>query len=160
MYKKARKSANLSIAEAAWRLHIGSRTLTNYENGYTIVPPEIALKMAEVYGQPALTARYCADYCPIGQIYAYPVADRELTSIVLGLIKEHNDVRLIKSKLIEIAEDGVISEDEVADFEQVVEELMDLEEKIEALKLWALRVLPVARMIRKRKEKAAVTAAR
>jgi len=68
---------------------------------------EVALKMAEVYGQPTLTARYCAEEC-------------------------------------------------APEFQRVLDELMDLEQKIEALKLWAARIVPVAAMIRRRKEKAAV----
>jgi transcriptional regulator with XRE-family HTH domain len=156
MYKAARKAAGLSIEEAAWRLHIGNRTLFNYENGHTLVPPEVALKMAEVYGQPALTARYCAEECAIGQAYAYPVESKNLPALVLGVIKEQNDVRQIRDKLIELAADGEITEQEMPEFQRVLDELMDLEQKIEALKLWAARIVPVAAMIRRRKEKAAV----
>lgn len=160
MYREARKAAGLSITEAAWRLHIGSRTLVNYENGHSIVPPEVALKMAEVYEQPVLTARYCSEHCPIGQTYAYPVESKSLSALVLGLIKEQNDVRQIRDKLIELAADGEITDEEMPEFQQILDELMDLEQKIEALKLWAAKFLPVAAMIRKRKEKAALTAAR
>lgn len=155
MFKAARKAAGLSIEAAAFKLHIGSRTLINYENGHTLVPPEIVLKMAEVYGQPVLTAKYCADYCPIGQVYAYPLVDKDLATIVLGFLKEHNDVRLIRSRLIEIAADGLITEEEIPEFEAILNELLDLEQKIEELKLWAARLLPIATMIRRRKEKAA-----
>lgn len=154
MFKDARKAVGMSIEEAAWRIHIGTRTLVNYENGHTLVPPEVALKMAEVYSQPTLTARYCAEHCPIGQKYAYPVERRDLPAAVLGLIKEFNDVKLLRDKLIELASDGVISEDEVPEFERILNELMDLEQKIESLKLLAASVVPIDQLIRRRKEKA------
>lgn len=62
------------------------------------------------------------------------------------------------STLIEIAEDGVISEEELPEFEAILDELLDLEQRIEALKLWAARIIPLASIIRK-KRKAAVKAA-
>lgn len=156
MYKAARKVAGISTEESAWQLHIGTRTLFNYENGHRPVPPEVVIKMAEVYGQPSLTAKYCAQECPIGQTYAYPVETKSLPALVLGLVKEQNDVRQIRDRLIELAADGEISENELPEFQGILDELMDLEQKIEALKLWAARIVPIAAMIRKKKEKAAV----
>lgn len=160
MFKEARKQAGLSIEAAAFRLHIGSRTLINYENCHTLVPPEIVLKMAEIYREPTLTARYCAENCPIGQAYSQPVEIKNLAESVLALIKEYNDVREIRDSLIELAADGIISEDELPEFRKILDELLDLEQKIEALKLWAASYLPIGEMIRRRKEKAAIAAAR
>jgi len=54
MYKQARKEAGLSLEEASHRLHIGRRTLVNYENGHTIIPTELVVKMAEVYNKPEI----------------------------------------------------------------------------------------------------------
>lgn len=160
MFKEARLAAGLSREEASWRLHIGGRTLYDYETGKTLVPPDIALRMAEVYKQPAVAARYCSEICPIGQIYAQAVEIKDLAEAVLGLLKEYNDIREIRDSLIMIAADGVISEDELLTFKDILNELLDLEQKIEALKLWALSYLPVENMIRERKEKAALAAAR
>ena len=154
MFKDARKVVGLSLQEAAFRCHIGSRTLVNYEAGITNTPPEVALQMAEVYGDPALTARYCAEYCPIGQVHAQTVEERDLAGAVLGLIKECNDVRTIRNRLIEITEDGIITEDEIPDFEWAMDELLDLERRITTLKLWAARHLPAGE-----KRKAALVAA-
>ena len=155
MFKDARKDAGLSIEAAAFKLHIGNRTLINYEGGHTLVPPDVALNMAEVYKKPVLTARYCAEYCPIGQKYAYPIEQKSLTGAVLGLIKEINDVKAVRDRLIELASDGVISEKEIPEFERILSELMDLEQRIETLKLLAASLVPIDQLIRKRKEKAA-----
>jgi len=155
MFKGARKDAGLSIEAASFSLHIGSRTLINYEGGHTLVPSEVALKMAEVYGQPELTAKYCSEYCPIGQKYAYPVERNSLAGAVLGLIKEFNDVKMLWDRLIELASDGVISEDEIPGFERILSELMDLEQKIETLKLLAASIMPIEALIRHRKQKTA-----
>lgn len=42
MWKEARIKAGLSRDEAAWRLHIGGRTLYDYETGKTLTPPDIS----------------------------------------------------------------------------------------------------------------------
>lgn len=155
MLKTARKAAGFSIEEASFRLHIGSRTLVNYENNHSALPADVALKMSEVYKKPGLSARYCSEYCPIGQNYAYPIEQKSLTGAVLGLIKEMNDVKAVKDKLIELASDEIISEEEIPEFERILSELMDLEQKIETLKLLAASLVPVDQLIHRRKEKAA-----
>lgn len=155
MFKEARNQAGMSRDEAAFRLHIGSRTLTNYEHGFTVTPPEIALKMQKVYRDPTLTARYCSNYCPIGQIFAHQVPEHNnLCQAVLGLLKEQNDVEQIRTKLIEITADGIVEQNELPAFELVMEELLDLEKKIEEVKLQAAYILSIPAMMRKRKKTA------
>ncbi len=152
MFKEARNQVGLSRDEAAFKLHIGSRTLTNYEHQVTITPPEIALKMQEVYQAPTLTARYCSEYCPIGQIFAHSVPEHQsLCQAVLGLLKEQNDVEQIRAKLIEITADGVIDMDEMPIFEEIMDELLDLEMKIEEIKFQAAVILSIPAMMQKRK---------
>lgn len=46
MLKTARNAASLSREEASHRLFVGSRTLADYESGRTIVPPDVAKRMA------------------------------------------------------------------------------------------------------------------
>jgi len=160
MFKEARIRARLSQEEAAFRLHIGTRTLHNYERQITVTPPEIALKMQEIYQDPTLTARYCSEYCPIGQVYAHSVPEHNsLCQAVLGLLKEQEDVNQIRAQLIEIAADGIIAEDEIPIFEGIMAELLDLEKKIEELKLQAARLISIPAMMQKRKMPL-VTAAR
>ena len=155
MFLDARKMAGFSREEAAARLNIGTRTLQNYELGPSIVPPETALKMQEIYQDPTLTAKYCSGYCPIGQIFAHEVSGQQnLCSAVLGLLKEQNDVEQIRAKLIEITADGIIEQTELPAFELVMEELLDLEKKIEEVKLQAAYILSIPAMMRKRKKTA------
>ncbi|SFR15390.1 helix-turn-helix domain-containing protein [Desulfoscipio geothermicus] len=145
MFKSARKLAGLSIEGAAFQLNIGSRTLVNYENGHTLTPPDVVLNMSETYQQPRLAAKYCAEQCPIGQKYAHSVPEKDLATAVLGLIKEYNDVKKIRDRLIEISADGVIDEDERPDLEVILQELGELELAIETLKWWAMSELKTQR---------------
>jgi transcriptional regulator with XRE-family HTH domain len=140
MYKRARKAAGLSIEEAAERIHIGTRTLTNYEGYHTLTPPDVALSMSGVYEQPEIYARYCSEVCPIGQIHAHLVEKKDLASAVLGLIKEHNDVAIIRDKLIEIAADGIINPEEEALFKMILAELDHLGQKIQTINLLAASI--------------------
>lgn len=159
MILNARNKAGLSREKAAFRLHLAAKTLNNYENGHSIVPPETALRMQDVYKDPALTARYCSEYCPIGQIFAHQVPEHNnLCQAVLGLLKEQNDVEQIRTKLIEITADGIITQDELSEFELVMDELLDLEMKIENLKLQAASMISIPAMMQKRKKTALAAA--
>ncbi len=152
MFKRARNIAGLSREDASSRLHIGNRTLNNYEHYLTTVPPEVAISMGEIYTDPTLTAKYCSDYCPIGQIYAHSVPEAiNLCSAVLGLLNEYNEVDRIRPQLISIAQDGVIDESELPTFKSILDDLMDLEKKIEEIKLFAASMISIPELMEKRK---------
>ena len=153
MYKAARNKAGLSAEAAAARIHIGRRTLINYEGGSSTIPPEVVLLMSEAYGQQSLCAKHCSKNCPIGQKFAQDVEEKELEVAVLRLLKNHTDVRLIRDRLTEIAEDGIIDSEEMPDFENIMEELLGLERSIMAMKLLASKVLPLDKRIQRETEK-------
>jgi transcriptional regulator with XRE-family HTH domain len=152
MFREARNRAGLSREEASFRVHIGSRTLADYEHGVTTPPADVVLRMSEVYEDPGLVAAYCAQCCPIGQVFAHSVPDHgNLCQSVLGLLEEHNDVAQIRDNLVRIASDGVIDEDEIPIFKNIMAELLDLEKRIEELKLQAARIISIPAMMQKRK---------
>ncbi|WP_084665647.1 helix-turn-helix domain-containing protein [Thermanaeromonas toyohensis] len=160
MFREARKQAGLSREEAAARLHIGTRTLFAYESGQSVVPPEIVLKMAEVYNRPDLPANYCAKMCPIGQLIAHHFEKTNVATMVLGLLKELEDVEKVKSRLISIAADGQVDENERPEFQQIVKEVVELEREIGELKQFAARIgISLTSLMPKQKEKAALRAA-
>jgi transcriptional regulator with XRE-family HTH domain len=147
MFKAAREAAGLSQEQAAEILHIGRRTLSDYENGKTLVPPDVALDMSKVYGKTEIYARYCADMCPIGQVYAHKVEQKDLALAVLGLLKEYNDVGQIREGLIAIAADGEVDPEEIPEFERFMDELSHLEQK-----LFNLRLIAASKAWKARKE--------
>ena len=160
MFINARNKAGLSREEAAFRLHIGNRTLNNYEHHQTIVPPDIALEMQNVYHDPTLTAKYCSNYCPIGQIFAHGVPDyNNLCQAAMGLMKEEDDVSELRKELITICADGVIDNTELPAFTEILDELLDLEKKIEEFKIHAASIISLPEMMQERK-RPLVTAAR
>lgn len=139
MFKVARNVAGLSREEAAQKLFIGTRTLSDYESGRTIAPPDVVLRMAEVYQQPELTADYCSKICPIGQVIAHCIERSEFTMTVLRVLDEFADVEKLKERLIHIAADGKVCEKEKDEFRRIMKEMVELEHWIEELKYCALR---------------------
>ena len=140
MYKQARKQARLSIEEAAFQLHIAPRTLCKYESGELRVPPETAIRMGQVYNMPELPLNHCAKHCAIGRIY-HPVF--ELGNVATGtlqLMRELRDVNERMGALVNIAADGHISPEELPEFETILQELAELGEAIERMRLLAKKV--------------------
>lgn len=139
MLKEARNATGLSREEAAHRLYIGTRTLADYECHKTIAPPDVVMRMAEVYTEPALPADYCAKVCPIGQVLAHSLDRPAFAVTVLRVLKELADVERVREQLIGIAADGELKAQELDDFEAVLREAVELEKRIGELKFFALR---------------------
>ena len=139
MLKEARNATGLSREEAAHRLYIGTRTLADYECHKTIAPPDVVMRMAEVYREPALPADYCAKVCPIGQVLAHSLDRPAFAVTVLRVLKEFADVEQVREQLIGIAADGELKAQELDDFEAVLREAVELEKRIGELKFYALR---------------------
>lgn len=66
---------------------------------------------------------------------------KELSAIVIEMLASLNSVNKTKDRLIEIAADGVISEDEIDDFIYIQYELERISITVETLQLWAEKML-------------------
>lgn len=99
-------------------------------------PDEVAL-LAKGYRDPSLCSHYCACECPIGKGRKAEVGIGELPSIVLDTLASLNSIEAHKARLIEIAADSMVSEDESSDFVEIQAALEKVSSSIEALKLWA-----------------------
>ncbi len=139
MLRTARNKAGITREEAAHRIFVGTRTLADYELGRTIAPPDVVMKMAEVYREPTLPADYCSKVCPIGQVLAHCVERSEFAVTVMRVLKEFNDVERLRDNLIKIASDGRVNPHEEAEFTAIMKEMVELERWIGELKFFALR---------------------
>lgn len=100
---------------AAELLGVSVSSLANYELGVTkIIPPDVVVMMADLYNAPELKAAYCANECPIGR--GMPIATKvnsiELATVRLMKALSPGTVENVKDKLVEIAQDGVITSNE------------------------------------------------
>lgn len=76
MYREARIKSRMTVEEAAWRLHIGVRSLYRYESGEQQTPADVVRGMVETYGDTELAYMHCTQMCPLGRIFGCPVAQK------------------------------------------------------------------------------------
>lgn len=103
--------------------------------------PDEVLLMAEKYKSPELCNYYCSKQCPIGQQYVPEVRIQDLSQIVLKMLSSLNSAQDNQRRLIDITADGVIDDDEIADFVDIQEELEKISITVEALQLWSKQML-------------------
>ena len=115
--------------------------LEGIENRRIAATPEDILLLAKRYNDPSLCNAYCSGQCMIGQRYVPEVKVGELPSIVLGMIATLNNIGAMKDRLIAIAADGIIDENEREDFEAIQNQLEKLSIAVEALQLWVEKTL-------------------
>lgn len=122
---------------AAEQLHISVSQLQDYELGITkCIPPDNILRMADLYCAPELKNLYCREMCPLGE--DVPVLELgDLDRITVRAMASLRKVSEISGLFLDIAEDGVISEDERPSLKRVMEALDDISALAQSLNAWA-----------------------
>lgn len=138
----ARYNERLSSKDgAAELLGISVSTLSDYELGITkVVPPDMVLKMADLYNAPELENYYCTELCPLGSNIP-KVNMKTLDRISLSALDAFRKVEGAKELLLDITADGIIDESEKSDLEKVLGTLDELEQIAQSLKLWVKKNL-------------------
>lgn len=130
---------------AAEMLGVSVSSLADYELGITkVIPVDKLVLMADLYNAPELKAWYCASECPIGR--GLPMPTGEITSVeltTLALLKQlkDDDVQRVREKLIDIAADGKITDDERPDLKSILEYLDGLIKAAGELRLIGSKLL-------------------
>lgn len=144
IYFRARKSAAVynerlySRERAAELLGISVSTLADYELGNTkVVPVDKVVLMADLYNCPELKNGYCKHECPIGKSMPLATEVTGIEGVALRLIREFDldKVKQMEKSLIDIAADGVISDDEKPELERILKRLDELAIVISEMKL-------------------------
>lgn len=147
---EARKQASMyddklkSREGAAEQLGMSVSSLAEAELGMTkCMPADKAVLMADRYNAPHLLNYYCLHECPIGRQRSLSDEVVELDRVTLKLLKRLRVDQLeeIKRKLIDIAEDGVISEEEKPDMAQIMEYLDELAKTISEIQTAGKRAM-------------------
>lgn len=129
-----------SREKAAELLGISSSSLANYELGITkTVPVDMVVMMGDLYKAPELRNMYCKQECPIGRMLPMATESKGLESITLKILKslDEDEIKAMKKNLIDIAEDGGITEDEQEDFNSILERLDQIAKEISELRILA-----------------------
>ena len=141
-YQLFREELGLSREKASEMLGwISADRIFKIESEMSLPHPDEVLAMSVAYKKPRLCNHYCANQCPIGQEYVPEIKVKDLSQIVLEMLASLNSIQKCKDRLIEITADGEISEDEIADFIHIQEELERISITVETLQLWSERML-------------------
>jgi len=141
-YQISRETAGLTRERASEVLEfISADRIERIESGKSLPHPEEILAMADCYKNPSLCNYYCSHECPIGQEYVPEVKFKELSQITLEMLASLNSLEKEKNRLIEITVDGVISEDEMRDFEKIQLQLSQIAMAIDSLQLWVQKAI-------------------
>lgn len=144
VYYRARKRAAerderlFSREGAAEMLGIAPYTLGDYELGNVKrIPPEKILLMADLYNAPELLTNYCRNECPIKGFMPLATEEKNVQGIALRILKglRVDELETMKSQLVDIAEDGSVTGEEVEILKSIMAHLESLAEAISELKI-------------------------
>ena len=142
IYFRSREEAGLTRAEASEAMvYVSESRIDKIENDRTTVQPTDVVAMAKAYKKPSLCNYYCTHECRIGQDTVTELRPANFAEISLGIFNSLNALNTQKDRLMEIAEDGTIREDEVTDFIAIQENLNKMSATIESLKLWVSQAI-------------------
>lgn len=144
VYFQARKKAAIynerlySREGASELLGISVSTLADYELGNTkVVPVDKAVLMADLYCAPELITGYCMRECPVHGFLPLATEEKSIQGIALRLLKGFNEdeLKAMKVDLIEITEDGIISQEEIPKLKEILNKLDGMAEVISEMKI-------------------------
>lgn len=98
--------------------------------------PYDIVQMADCYKRPDLCNYYCSHKCVIGDRYVPEVKISELSNIILETVATLNEINPLTNRLIQIARDGKITDDEIKDFALISKRLDEVSLAVDALNLW------------------------
>jgi len=121
---------------AAELLFISSGQLQDYELGITkCIPPDNILRMADIYNAPELKNLYCREMCPLGA--DFPKLElKDLDRITIRVISSFRKISKTKDMLLDITEDGIISDNEKSKLAEILSNLDELVAVSQNLKVW------------------------
>ena len=128
IYRNARQTAGLTQERWAEYLGISPEAVRQYEGGIIMPSDEVVLKMAEVSGMHILAYWHLVRKSRLAaKILPELEEQKGLPEAVLGLLIQLDDFREDgMKKLVRIAADGKIDEDETEEYLRILEQLREL----------------------------------
>ena len=124
IFKNARNTAGLTQERWAETLGVSVDAVQNYEYGRNFPTEETVLLMADISGYKILPYQYMSMKSRIGSELLPDLSEAiSLPKAVLNLILALNDMqKSIIPKLMEMAADGRITEDEIPNFDRCMQQ--------------------------------------
>lgn len=123
---------------AAEMLGMSVSSVADAELGTTkCMPVDKAVLMADLYKAPQLLNWYCLHECPIGCRHSISDQVEDIDRVTVKLLRnlKVGELEDLKDKLLDIAEDGVISEDEKPEMKKILAYLDKLAKIVSELKI-------------------------
>ena len=146
VYQQAREALGFSREKAAELAEMEPYKIERIENEKIPADPWDVVAMAQAYKDPQLCNHFCANECPIGMKYVPEITIKDLSQVVLEMLASLNSMKKSQERLIEITADGVIENDELADFIHIQKELERISITVESLQLWTERMLATGKI--------------
>lgn len=110
----AERNERMSSREgASEEMGIDRKRMQRIEIGTLNPYPEEVLLMADAYHAPELLNFHCSRCCPIGQRTVPRAEMNELDRITVKFLNALRDIKDTDKELLRIAQDGILTEDEV-----------------------------------------------
>lgn len=137
IYQLYREAQGLTREKASENMaSVPASRIEKIEYGLQEPTPYDIIQMADCYKRPDLCNYYCSHKCCIGDRYVPEVEIAALPNIILETIASLNEINPLTSRLIQIARDGRITDDEIKDFAFISKKLDEVSLAIDALNLW------------------------
>lgn len=121
-YKICRETAGLTQEAASERLHIASRSLSDYERDKVIPDDEIVMKMVKIYNSKMLGWWHLRNNSPLAKEclpeFQIPQSNAD---VYLQIDFSEDDIHYIKSLIKKILKDGKLTQDEVENYTELRE---------------------------------------
>lgn len=137
VYRICRETAGYTQEQAAELLNCSVRQLARYESGEQRTPDDIANRMVAIYDSQLLKVQHLRLVSPMAADLLPPLIERGLGEVAMRIT---NRMRRFYQgdqgyRLLEIAEDNVISPEEEPLYREIVGELRDIEQAIMELRI-------------------------
>lgn len=121
---------------AAELLGIDRTRLARIELGSLNPYPEEVLLMSDAYNAPELNNYFCSRMCPLGK-GTIPAAELlHLDRLTIRILSALGNTEFIQKTILEIVKDGIVSDDEQPQVQQILIALENISKAALEIKLW------------------------
>ena len=133
IYRIPRVKANLTQERAAELIPVSVESIRAYETGQTVPPDDAVFRMVIIYDAPILAHQHLGNKSELSRKYLPQIAEKDLPSATIGMMKELADVINQQQALIAIACDGKVTVDEKPTADSIKKDIRELIATLTAL---------------------------
>ena len=110
--------------------------LARIESGVLTPYPEEVLLLAQLYDAPQLCNHYCSQLCPLGRKTIPPCELLQIDRLTIKVLHAMKEAEGVEDDMVDIVQDGVITEDELPRIEEITTRLAAIEKASMELRMW------------------------